>query len=95
MRKRHVPQRSCIVCGTKAAKGDLFRVVLDQSGHCLVDQTGKSAGRGAYLCHRSECWQRAATGDRLSHSLRATVSEADREALAQFGKSLPSVPVAG
>ena len=92
MRTRHVPERSCVICGTKTAKRDLVRVVMTPLGECRVDETGKLAGRGAYLCHRPECWHRAVTSDRLQHSLRHEVGAADRERLAEFGSSLVGEP---
>ena len=85
---RRVPLRTCVVCRTKTAKRDLVRIVLTPGGACIVDETGKQPGRGAYLCHRPECWERAVSGNRLSHSLRAEISGADREHLATVGAML-------
>jgi uncharacterized protein len=88
MRIRHVPQRSCTVCGEKTAKRELFRVVLTPEGECLVDTTGKRNGRGAYLCHKPACWERAVKGGRLAHSLRGDIRPADKERLAEFGRAI-------
>jgi predicted RNA-binding protein YlxR (DUF448 family) len=88
MRKRHVPQRSCIICGTKAAKRELVRVVLTPEGACEVDETGKQPGRGAYLCHQPRCWERAAKTDRLAGALRGPISDDDKQALARYGAAL-------
>lgn len=88
MRKRHVPQRSCVICGEKSAKRELIRVVMTPQGECQLDPTGKLAGRGAYLCHRQECWERATKGNRLAHALRAEVSPADKERLSEYGRAL-------
>ena len=70
------------------AKRDLIRVVVTPEGDCVVDETGKRPGRGAYLCHRSDCWERAASTNRLAHALRGEVSAADREQLAAAGAAL-------
>jgi predicted RNA-binding protein YlxR (DUF448 family) len=69
-------------------KGDLVRIVLTPQGECTVDGTGKLAGRGAYLCHRGYCWEKAVKGGRLAHVLRGEVSQLDKERLAEFGAEL-------
>jgi predicted RNA-binding protein YlxR (DUF448 family) len=88
MRQRHVPERSCVVCNTKMAKRDLVRVVLAAAGECVVDETGKLAGRGAYLCHQPACWERAMKGGRLAHALRGDVTPEDKARLTEFSATL-------
>ena len=39
-----------------------------------IDRGGKAAGRGAYLCHRPECWEAGLKSRRLEHALRTTLS---------------------
>jgi predicted RNA-binding protein YlxR (DUF448 family) len=90
MRERHVPQRTCVICATKMPKGDLVRIVLTPQGECTVDRTGKLVGRGAYLCHRVSCWDKATKSGRLAHVLHGEVSQADKERLAEFGAELAS-----
>ena len=85
---RHVPERTCVMCGTKTAKRELVRVVLTPEGACVVDETGKRPGRGAYLCHRPDCWERASSTDRLARALRGEVSVSDRRELAAAGAAL-------
>ena len=85
---RHVPVRTCVMCGINAAKRDLVRVVLTPLGECIVDDTGKRPGRGAYLCHRPDCWERAASTNRLARALRGEVRESDKELLAAAGAAL-------
>jgi hypothetical protein len=88
MRKKHDPQRSCVVCSTKVSKRDLIRVVMTPEGDCDVDDTGKRAGRGAYLCHQARCWHAASKGDRLARALRSEITATDRGRLAAFGEAL-------
>ena len=76
------------MCGTKTAKRELVRVVLTPQGECVVDETGKRPGRGAYLCHRPDCWERAASTERLARALRGEVSVSDRKQLAAAGAAL-------
>jgi uncharacterized protein len=88
MHQRHVPERSCVICRTKTAKRELVRVVLTPTGSCTVDETGKLAGRGAYLCHQPDCWERAVKGGRLAHALRGEVTEQDKARLTEFSATL-------
>jgi predicted RNA-binding protein YlxR (DUF448 family) len=90
MRQRHVPERTCVICGTKTAKRELVRVVRTPQGTCAVDETGKLSGRGAYLCHRASCWEKALKGGRLAHALRGEVSVEDKEKLEGFAITLNS-----
>jgi predicted RNA-binding protein YlxR (DUF448 family) len=64
------------------------RVVRQADSHVVVDPTGKANGRGAYLCASPSCWEVALKRGRLAQSLRVTISEEDRRALADFGASL-------
>ena len=70
------------------AKRELVRVVLTPDGACTVDETGKLAGRGAYLCHQPTCWERAVNGGRLAHALRGEVTADDKARLTEFGATL-------
>lgn len=80
--KRHVPQRTCVACGTTDAKRTLTRLVRTPDEGVHVDPTGKRAGRGAYLCSKPECWQKAIKTDVLAKALRTALTPADRERLA-------------
>lgn len=79
-RRKHVPLRTCVVCRDKTEKKTLVRVVRTDSG-VQIDQSGKMNGRGAYLCERESCWQRAVTTDVLAKALRTTLTVDDRERL--------------
>ena len=83
-RPKHVPQRMCVVCREKAGKRTLTRVVRLSDGTVVVDPTGKQNGRGAYLCDKSSCWERAASGDVLGQALRATLSSDTRAYLSAY-----------
>ena len=85
---RHVPQRTCVVCGTKAPKHELVRGVRTPSGDVAVDETGKLNGRGAYLCRRPACWDAIRSGPRLTRTLRVELSATDKERLAAFAATL-------
>nr|WP_119069293.1 YlxR family protein [Aggregatilinea lenta] len=78
-RRRHVPQRTCIVCRSTADKRTLTRLVRTPDDGVHIDPTGKQNGRGAYLCDQRACWERALETDVLAKALRTTLTEADRE----------------
>lgn len=91
-RPRHVPQRTCIGCRSTSAKREFVRIVRTVSGGVEVDLTGKKAGRGAYLCKQSGCWELALKRDHVARALKTSVGPADREALAMYGATLPAAP---
>ncbi|MEZ4666817.1 MAG: YlxR family protein [Anaerolineae bacterium] len=78
----HVPVRTCVICREKAGKRTLTRIVRTEHG-ILIDLTGKMNGRGAYLCDRVECWERAIKSDILNQALRTKMSDEDRMHLFQ------------
>lgn len=49
MKTKKIPMRSCVVTKEKCEKKDLLRIVRTPEGNVIVDTTGKSNGRGAYL----------------------------------------------
>jgi uncharacterized protein len=79
-RQKHIPIRTCVVCRDQAGKRALMRIVRTVDG-LQVDPSGKMNGRGAYLCERESCWQRAMTSDVLAKALRTTLTDDDRERL--------------
>lgn len=78
------PQRTCVNCRETAAKRGLVRLVRTPEGMVEIDETGKKAGRGAYLCRRYECWQEALKKERLAKALRVRLWETDKEALKAY-----------
>jgi predicted RNA-binding protein YlxR (DUF448 family) len=56
------PERQCIGCGRRGPQGDFLRfTVLHEAGiaRVVVVQGGEHRGRGAYLCRRRSCLERA------------------------------------
>jgi predicted RNA-binding protein YlxR (DUF448 family) len=74
MLRKHVPQRTCIGCGETSDKRALIRIVRTPDGSIEVDLTGKKPGRGAYLCRKAICWQKALAKGSVGRVLKATVS---------------------
>ena len=81
------PERKCVGCGEKKPKSELIRIVrLAESKDIEIDKTGKKAGRGAYICKKSDCLERAmksrALERALEHRIEPDVYERLREELA-------------
>jgi hypothetical protein len=95
VRQRHQPQRTCVICRRKMDKRSLTRLVMvveDEAGAAptlIIDPSGKRNGRGAYLCDRVDCWEKAAKGTVLGALLRQPLSDNDRETII---KNIPINP---
>jgi predicted RNA-binding protein YlxR (DUF448 family) len=81
MSGRHVPLRSCVNCGRKAPKPELIRIVATPNGTVLTDPTGKTSGRGAYVCRDASCIQMGIKRGRLAHALRTSIKDEEWETL--------------
>ncbi len=86
--RRHVPQRTCVACGSETAKRELVRVVRTPEGRVTADPTGKKAGRGAYVCSQRECWETALARGRLERSLHVRITAEDADALRAYAAGL-------
>ena len=88
LQQRHVPQRTCIACRATGNKKEFIRIIRTNEG-VEIDLTGKKSGRGAYLCPFYNCWEVGLKGNRIDHSLHTRLESANRQLLAEYGKSLP------
>lgn len=80
---RKVPQRTCVGCREVKSKWDLIRIVRTPEGVVEIDPTGKSSGRGAYICPSRECLDLATKGKRLDKALGVAVSDEIVQKLAE------------
>jgi len=67
------PQRSCCGCREKFDKAELVRVVRKPEGDIVLDRTGRTNGRGAYLCPKADCLKLARKKRSLERGLRGQV----------------------
>ena len=72
---RKIPTRRCVGCGEHFPKMELIRVVRSPEGVFSLDATGRAAGRGAYLCKKTECLQRAKKTKRLEAAFSSKIEE--------------------
>lgn len=75
MRRKHVPQRTCVGCGETRSKRELTRIVRMPDGTVDIDPTGKKPGRGAYLCKRVRCWEQALSKGAISRALGVAIAD--------------------
>ncbi len=74
VRPKKIPQRQCIGCQKVQPKKELVRIVRSPEGEFSVDFTGKKPGRGAYICHRVECFDAAVKGHRFAKAFMGPVA---------------------
>jgi predicted RNA-binding protein YlxR (DUF448 family) len=86
-RPKHVPQRTCIACRTTDAKRSYVRLVRTPDMRVEIDRTGKQNGRGAYLCRKRSCWQRAVDSKAIERALRVEVDDETRAMLLEYARS--------
>ena len=72
---RHVPLRTCIICGTKTSKRELIRVVATPDGDVSMDPTARMHGRGTYMCKDGNCAPRGLKRGRLEYTLRLKLED--------------------
>ena len=77
-----------MACRKVKAKRELIRLVRTLSGGVEIDNSGRKAGRGAYLCRAWECWETGLKGNRLEYTLRSGLTEDNRELLIKHAKEL-------
>ena len=65
-----------MACRTARPKRDLVRIVRTPDGRIVLDDTGRLAGRGAYVCRTAACLTIANTKSALSRALETPVPTA-------------------
>jgi uncharacterized protein len=89
---KHIPQRTCIACRTVRGKREFVRIVRTPDERVESDETGKKAGRGAYLCRQRDCWAQALEQpQRLQQALKMDhrISQEDLVRLREVGDKFP------
>ena len=79
--------RTCIACRQMKDKKLLIRVVKNQDGEIFIDKTGKTNGRGAYVCNSAECFKKLEKSRGLNRAFKGEVSaEVYKKLGEQIGK---------
>lgn len=84
--------RTCVGCRQVRPKRELLRIVRGPDGAVSVDPTGKRPGRGAYICPKPECLDRARRGRQLEHALERALDDGVYAALAREVAERASAP---
>ena len=84
--QKKIPMRQCVGCREMHEKRELIRIVKSAEGMVSIDMRGKAPGRGAYICKKNDCLERAmksrALERALEHRIEPDVYERLREELA-------------
>ena len=75
MQKRKIPMRMCVGCGEMKPKIELTRIVKTAEGDIFIDPKGKENGRGAYICHSTDCLNKAIKAKRLERAFGTQIDE--------------------
>jgi predicted RNA-binding protein YlxR (DUF448 family) len=73
-------------------KRELVRLVRTRQGEVEIDITGRMEGRGAYICPRRECLEKAMAGKQLEHALKGRLNPENRERLMIDGQKILKEP---
>jgi predicted RNA-binding protein YlxR (DUF448 family) len=78
-----------VACREGKSKRELVRIVRSPDGSVAIDPSGKQAGRGAYLCQASECWNAGIKRSVLAKALKLdALRPDDTQALSAFAEQL-------
>lgn len=78
---KKIPLRQCVGCGEMADKRDMMRVVKTPEDNITLDFRGKMNGRGAYICKKEECLEKAIKNKGLERSLKVGIPDEVKERL--------------
>jgi len=79
------PMRTCLGCGEKQPKNEMLRIVKTVDQEIILDKTGKTNGRGCYVCKNESCMANIIKQKKLSRSFEMNVpNEIYDVLLAQF-----------
>ena len=74
VKPRKIPMRMCVGCHEMKPKKEMLRVVKPQDGDAHIDFTGRSQGRGAYVCPDAVCLKKAMRSKALDRALETTIA---------------------
>ncbi|MDR2505364.1 MAG: YlxR family protein [Oscillospiraceae bacterium] len=70
---KKVPMRMCVSCREMKPKAQLARIVKTPQGAVVLDKTGRTNGRGAYICNDGKCLAKARKARMLDRALGVPV----------------------
>lgn len=92
MKVRKIPLRTCVISKEQLPKKELLRIVRTKEGVCVVDETGKINGRGAYIKKDINILEKAKKSKilekRLECNIEDSVYEEIKKIIEKWGESL-------
>ena len=92
MAERKIPMRKCLGCGEMFPQRELVRVVKTKikpetedgevTYEVSLDLVGNKNGRGAYVCRKIDCYEKARKAKRFSRALQCEIDEEIYEKMA-------------
>lgn len=73
--KNNKETRTCIGCRNKSYKQEFIRIVNSKSEGVVIDFKQKKEGRGAYICKKEECFEKARKKKILSKALKTNIDD--------------------
>lgn len=86
MKVKKIPMRTCIISKEKLPKQELVRIVRTPEGTVMIDSSGKSNGRGAYIKKDLEVINKAEKNKALNRHLETEVPTTIYEELKKLVK---------
>jgi predicted RNA-binding protein YlxR (DUF448 family) len=78
-----------VACRQTNAKRQLVRIVRAPDGNVTIDPSGKTSGRGAYLCATAECWERGLKRGVLPRALKIeAIPDDNLQTLTEYAQQL-------
>ena len=81
--QKKIPLRLCLGCREMKPKSELVRVVKSPEGEVSLDTIGKKPGRGAYVCHSTDCFKRIIKSNALTRAFKTQISNEITEELSK------------
>lgn len=81
MKQKKIPMRMCLGCNEMKPKKELIRVVKSPEGEISLDFKGKAAGRGAYICRSTECFDKARKARRFEKAFSCKIDDSVYEVM--------------
>lgn len=82
---KKMPMRKCLGCGEMHLQKELVRVVKtklktddgndEEAYEISLDLVGKKPGRGAYVCRKTECFEKAVKAKRFQKALSCVIPD--------------------
>ena len=72
---KKVPLRKCVVTSEQHPKSEMFRIVRTPEGEVVVDNTGKTRGRGAYVVKKKSVIMQAQKKKVLAKHLEVEIPD--------------------